>query len=342
MSTGTHPHRGANHIISIERPLEPDVLHVQITERCNLACPKCYIPELNTTPSSLELTPGQFTDQLFAPAARIGYQKLVITGGEPYLSRKIYEIVSAARPHFTEIFVGTTGYFLTDEHCHKTMDAGVDFVQVSLDAVEPELLRRLTGIQNVDRLWENCVRFIKLRNERKAATRLVVAIVISPENIHQIVDVMNHCDRIGVDSVTLQAYHEYDVVYRKDGIDWPSEFPTCDDDFLAKLHGIVDAVLEAKRGGSRLYPHSALYFENLIKFFEDRANLDVPCSSDHFLFVDSRGFIRGCLFSEPLGHIANGLEGYLRSREFARFREFLGGCHLCTHGCAYRPPMDDE
>ncbi len=321
------------------KAIQPEMLHLQITERCNLACPKCYIPELNTTPAHLELSPDSLRTQCFEPAARLGYSKLVITGGEPYLSKQFYDIISAARPFFGEIFVGTSGYFLNDEHCHRTIDVGIDYVQVSLDAVERELLRKLTGIRRVDKLWDNCERFLRIRDERQSSSKLVVAVVIGPENAHEVINVLQHCEAIGVDSITVQAYHEYDVIYRKTRIDWPEPMQF-DDAFLQHVHQIIDYVLTSKQHHPTLYPHSEIYFRNLIRFFEDRGGLDIPCSSDNFLFVDSRGYIRGCLFSEPLGHISDGLDSYLKSKEFQAFRTFLSNCHLCTHGCAYRPPMD--
>ncbi len=320
-------------------PRGPEIVHLQITERCNLACPKCYIPELNTTSAAQEATPERLRAELFEPAARAGASKLVITGGEPYLSRQLYDITAAARPFFQEIFIGTSGYFLDDEHCYKTLDAGIDFVQVSLDAVKPELLRQLTGIRQVERLWENCARLVRIRNERGAATQVVVATVIGPENAHEVLGVLDRCESIGVDSVTVQAYHEYPVVYRKERVDWP-EFTRYDETFLGHVREVIAYILAEKERGSRSFPHTPVYFENLLRFFEDRAALDVPCSADDFLFVDSRGQIRGCLFSEPLGRLGDGIEAYLRSEERAKFNAFLADCHLCTHGCAYRPPMD--
>lgn len=324
------------------QPLDhnPEIVHLQITERCNLACPKCYVAELNQTPIAQELKAETLRTRLFEPATKCGATKLVITGGEPYLSRQIYNIVAEARPLFQEIFIGTTGYFFNEEHCHKTLDSEVNFIQISLDAVEPELHRRLTGIQNVERLWENSRRLIRIRNARQASTRVIAAIVIAQENVHEVLPVMKRCEAMGMDSITLQALHEYGTIYFKDRVDWPTSFPHFDQSFLDELKRIVEYVLIEKQNGNRLYPHSAVYYENLIRFFENRTELDVPCSSDDFIFVDSRGFIRGCLFSEPLGQIHDGIENYLRSIEFQRFRRFLPSCHLCTHGCAYRPPMD--
>ncbi len=333
------------HTISKQEPAsstdihQPEIIHLQITERCNLACPKCYISELNTTPASQELKPETLRKKLFEPAAGCGAQTLVITGGEPYLSRQIYEIIGAARPLFDQIFVGTSGYFLNNEHCHRSIDAGIDHIQVSLDAVNIPLLQRLTGIKNVERLWENCERFIRIRNERQASNRLIAAVVIAPENAHEVIDVLKRCEAIGVDSITVQAYHEYGTVYFRERVEWPV-FRQFDPDFIERVREIVEYIKHAKQSGSRLYPHGEIYFDTLLRFFEDRENLDAPCSTDKFLFVDSRGFIRGCLFSEILGHIDDGIENYLRSKAFGDFRRFVSKCHLCTHGCAYRPPMD--
>jgi len=317
----------------------PEILHLQVTERCNFACPKCYLPELNTTSPKSELTPQEIQDKVFSPAAEIGVRKVVITGGEPFLYRRLFDVLESAKEYFSEVFVGTSGFFLDQPNIDRVLETEVDFLQVSLDALSNELLEKLMGCSTVRLLWPNLENLVSERNRRGARTRVVVATIIERDNIHEIPAILDRCQAIGVDSITLQAYHEYDTIYRTEGAEWPA-CPDYDETFLQRLSDLIEQVIDAKQNGSQLFPHAEEYFRNLYTFFADRPLLRVRCQADDFLFVDSRGFIRGCLFSEPLGHIDQGLSAYLTSSQYHRFVDFKQDCHLCTHGCAYRPPMD--
>lgn len=323
--------------IPLVRP--PETLHLQVTERCNFACPKCYLPELNATSPNLELHPKDLKEKVLVPAAEIGIKRIVITGGEPFLYRGLYDVLDYAKRYFSEVFVGTSGFFLDEANTERVLDKEVDFLQVSLDAVSLHGLRKLMGGGAVERLWPNLERFVVRRNQRGATTRVIVATVIDRQNIAEIPGVLDRCQAIGVDSITLQACHEYDTVYRSESVEWPA-CTEYDDDYLRRFADLIDQVIAAKRNGSQLFPHAEDYFRNLYTFFADRASLRVPCQADDFLFVDSRGFIRGCIFSEALGHVDNGIRAYLTSPAYHRFLDFKQDCHLCTHGCAYRPPMD--
>ncbi len=317
----------------------PEILHLQVTERCNFACPKCYLPELNATPARQELTPKEIETKVFIPSAEIGIERIVITGGEPFLYRGLFELVECCNRYFSEVFVGTNGFFLDEARTDRILDTEVDFIQVSLDAVTVDCLKKIMGGGAVERLWPNLEQFIRRRNQRISTTRVIVATVIDHRNIAEIPAVLDRCQAIGVDSVTLQAYHEYDTVYRADSVEWPV-YAEYDDGFLSRLEDLIDQVIAAKRNGSQLFPHAEEYFRNLYTFFADRSSLRILCQADDFLFVDSRGFLRGCIFSESLGHVDNGILAYLTSPAYHRFLTFKQDCRLCTHGCAYRPPMD--
>ncbi|HQO34506.1 MAG TPA: radical SAM protein, partial [bacterium] len=104
----------------------PEILHLQVTERCNFACPKCYLPELNATPPKSELTPQEIQEKVFLPAAEIGVKKVVITGGEPFLYRGLFEVLETAKEYFSEVFVGTSGFFLDERNIPRILETEVD------------------------------------------------------------------------------------------------------------------------------------------------------------------------------------------------------------------------
>ena len=116
-------------------------LRISVTQRCNFRCAYCGAAQANAD----ELSPAQFA--AFAAAfARAGITKIRLTGGEPLIREDIADIAAAvreaARP---ETLAVTTNGFLLKEKAPALKQAGVDAVNISLDTLDPECFRRMTG-----------------------------------------------------------------------------------------------------------------------------------------------------------------------------------------------------
>jgi cyclic pyranopterin phosphate synthase len=78
--------------------------------------------------------------------AALGVEKVRLTGGEPTLRRDLVEIVRtvAAIPGIRRVGLTTNGYVL-DQLAPRLKDAGLAFVNVSVDSLDPERFHALTG-----------------------------------------------------------------------------------------------------------------------------------------------------------------------------------------------------
>lgn len=120
---------------------EINYLRISVTQRCNFRCAYCGAAQADAD----ELTPEQFA--LFAAAfARAGITKIRLTGGEPLIRQDIAEIARAVRRAAEpETLAITTNGFLLREKAPALKQAGVDAVNISLDTLDPECFRRITG-----------------------------------------------------------------------------------------------------------------------------------------------------------------------------------------------------
>ena len=116
-------------------------LRISVTQRCNFHCAYCGAEQ----PGVNELTSGQLA--VFAAAfARAGITKIRLTGGEPLIREDIAEIAAAVRETaHPETLAVTTNGFLLREKAPALKQAGVDAVNISLDTLDPECFRRMTG-----------------------------------------------------------------------------------------------------------------------------------------------------------------------------------------------------
>lgn len=123
-----------------------DYLRISITDRCNERCLYC-MPEgykgWERKPD--HLTAGEII-RVVRVAAGMGFRKFRLTGGEPLVRRDVPEIVRvmAAIPGVEHIGISTNGTKLA-ALAQPLRDAGVGTVNVSLDALDPAVYRRITG-----------------------------------------------------------------------------------------------------------------------------------------------------------------------------------------------------
>jgi len=123
-----------------------DYLRISVTDRCNERCLYC-MPEGY---KGWETKPDHLTaDEILrvaCVAAGLGFRKFRLTGGEPLVRGDVPEIVRAMTkiPGVECVNLSTNGMKLA-ALAQPLRDAGLHAVNVSLDALDPEIYHRITG-----------------------------------------------------------------------------------------------------------------------------------------------------------------------------------------------------
>ncbi|HMO58859.1 MAG TPA: GTP 3',8-cyclase MoaA [Roseiflexaceae bacterium] len=131
-----------------------DYLRVSLTDRCNMRCVYCmpsvgmkYLPrpELLTTDELL---------LVMRAAARAGFRKIRLTGGEPTLRPDIVEIVRETKAIAgIEHIAMTTNALRLGQLAAPLKAAGLDRVNISIDTLDPEKFRRMTRGGRFEQVW---------------------------------------------------------------------------------------------------------------------------------------------------------------------------------------------
>ena len=140
-----------------------DYLRVSVTDRCNLRCRYCM-------PRGVELCSHSDTlryEELLrvcAAAAALGVTRFKITGGEPLVRRDCAAFLARlkALPGVEQVTL-TTNALLLSQCLDELAGAGVDGINISLDTLDPERYRRITGfdggaVEQVLTVLDDCVR----------------------------------------------------------------------------------------------------------------------------------------------------------------------------------------
>ncbi len=130
------------------RPLRD--LRISVMDRCNFRCPYCmpediYDRKFRFLSSKQRLSFSEIL-RLARLLVGLGASKLRITGGEPLLRAGLADLVGdLSRLDGVEDIALTTNGVLLAQQAAALSAAGLDRVTVSLDAVDEELFRRMSG-----------------------------------------------------------------------------------------------------------------------------------------------------------------------------------------------------
>ncbi len=111
----------------------PILVHLIPMRRCNLSCGYCNEYDGVSKPVPLAVMLHRI-DRL----AELGTSMITISGGEPLMHPELDEVVAYVRGKGMVVTLITNGYYLSRERIEKLNRAGLDFLQVSIDNVEPD------------------------------------------------------------------------------------------------------------------------------------------------------------------------------------------------------------
>ena len=132
----------------MRRPLRD--LRISVTDRCNFRCPYCMPAELygeryRFLPKS-ELLTFEEIERLARLFVGLGVRKIRLSGGEPLLRSEIERLVArlAAIDGVKDLALTTNGSLLAG-HAPGLAEAGLDRVTVSLDSLDGDVFRAMSG-----------------------------------------------------------------------------------------------------------------------------------------------------------------------------------------------------
>lgn len=127
-------------------------LRVSVTDRCNLRCfyclPRGHNPCVRSQPLSLaELA------AVVRVGVGLGIRKIRITGGEPLVRPGVIDLIRelSREPRIADLALSTNGTLLA-EHAAALKAAGLRRVNISLDSLQPEVFRAISGRNDLDRV----------------------------------------------------------------------------------------------------------------------------------------------------------------------------------------------
>jgi pyrroloquinoline quinone biosynthesis protein E len=183
------------------RSNRPLGLLAELTYRCPLHCPYCSNP-LNLAAYRDELTREEWM-RVLVEARNLGVLQLHLSGGEPLQRRDLLALVTEARElgFYTNLI--TSALSLTSAKAEQLKAAGLDHVQISIQAAIPLLSDRIAGTPSYARKIA-AARVIKV-----LGFPLTLNVVLHRHNIDHIAAILELAEELGADRLELANTQYY-------------------------------------------------------------------------------------------------------------------------------------
>ena len=177
------------------QPFRPSLVSWNLTKRCNLRCPHCYMEAGRA--AAHELSTEECLSVLGELRA-LGTEMVILTGGEPLLRRDIYEIASAASAAGLWVVMGTNGVLVTDAVAARMIECGVRGVAVSIDSIDAE---RHDGFRGGRGAFAASLRALEVCRAR--GLEVLVQTTVMEENYDEVEPLLDLARRLGAWSFNL-------------------------------------------------------------------------------------------------------------------------------------------
>ncbi|MCD8301097.1 MAG: GTP 3',8-cyclase MoaA [Clostridiales bacterium] len=131
---------------------EINYMRISITDRCNLRCVYCMPHGITCVPMEEILTYEEIV-RICAQAVTLGITRFRVTGGEPLVRLGCSELIRMIKQiSGVEQVSMTTNGVLLKNYLPELTDSGLDSVNISLDTLDSEKYKSITGFNEFSRV----------------------------------------------------------------------------------------------------------------------------------------------------------------------------------------------
>ena len=197
----------------LRRPIQwgvPMTISIEPTTACNLRCPECPSGLRSFSRDTGNLKTDFFRKTIDQISDRLLYL-IFYFQGEPYINPKFLEMVRYANDKGLYTITSTNGHFLDDDTCKKTIESGLDRIIISIDGITQETYESYRIGGNLEKVKQGATNLVQWKKTLKSKTpHIIFQFLVVKPNEHQINDVYQLAEEIGVDEVKLKTAQIYD------------------------------------------------------------------------------------------------------------------------------------
>ncbi|RKX62384.1 MAG: GTP 3',8-cyclase MoaA [Thermodesulfobacteriota bacterium] len=133
-----------------------EYLRISVTDRCNFKCIYCFTRQNWKWLPHKEILTFEELETIVKTAVKLGIKRIRLTGGEPLLRKNIDILIKKLTqiPEIIDLSLTTNGFFL-EELGERLKDAGLKRVNISLDTLNKDKFKKLTGVSAFEKVLKS-------------------------------------------------------------------------------------------------------------------------------------------------------------------------------------------
>jgi radical SAM protein with 4Fe4S-binding SPASM domain len=163
-------------------------LDIETTDLCNLKCPMCsrtIMDEAGNQSKKNRFISKEEYIKIIDEGVKYGLKSIKLQYlGEPLLDPNIIFFVKYAKEKgIVDVLLNTNATLLTKELALDLLEAGIDKIFISIDAINPKLYEQQRVGATLGKVIDNTYELVKLRNEKFPKTHIRVSMVMYDDEI---------------------------------------------------------------------------------------------------------------------------------------------------------------
>jgi len=264
-------------------------LRISLLNSCNFSCVYCVSDDSINGSKNNSIKSGnheqlgleEFTRLIQAVHRLTNLKSIRLTGGEPLLYQNLIPLINRIQQiGISDIRLTTNAYYLK-EMASRLFDAGLKSINISVDAIEPEVFNAIARHPNTARVFDGIEAAVKAGLNVK-----LNAVIMRGKNDSQIIPLLDYATGLGVKIRFLELMKMGHLYHSENGL------------FFSETE--ILKIIQEKYGIEKIkreYASTAHYWcASNGGVFGIIANESTPfCRDCNRLRMDSNGYFYGCL-----------------------------------------------
>jgi len=174
---------------------------LEVTNRCNLACPMCLRDKMDFTPHDMDF---HFAQRLLEETESLPDAIWPYGYGEPLMYPRIFDIIRLAKKKGIVVSLSTNGTHLNKDAGEELLRSKLDYLIVAFDGATPETYAKYRKGANFHQVKANVEGFLALKAAGRFSLHLTLQMILMLETSREVSAFRHLWKRRGVDCVRVR------------------------------------------------------------------------------------------------------------------------------------------